>query len=78
MSKVVDTGGPAYPFIGRTSDDESWFNEGVTVRDYFAGKALAGMLASGMLRMPVSEASKDYVAEECYKYSDAMLRSRGS
>lgn len=42
---------------------------GMTLRDYFAGQALAGLLVNG------SYYSKD-AAEESYSYADAMLAAR--
>jgi hypothetical protein len=68
MSGVKD-GGPAYPVIC-----EEWPNQpGMTLRDWFAGQALAGLLASG------GKYSKGFEckgAEECYAQADAMLAER--
>ena len=44
---------------------------GMTLRDYFAGQALAGRLADGTDRLRQS------VAEEAYAYADAMIEARG-
>jgi hypothetical protein len=43
---------------------------GMTLRDYFAGQALAGRLADGTDRLRQS------VAEEAYAYADAMIEAR--
>jgi phage gp46-like protein len=43
---------------------------GMTLRDYFAGQALAGRLADGTDKM------KHRVAEDAYAYADAMLAER--
>lgn len=43
--------------------------EGMTLRDWFAGQALAGMLASG----PYAAMS---MAADAYDYADAMLAVR--
>ncbi len=46
--------------------------EGMTLRDYFAGQALAGMLANGEL-----DYSEPYqIAGDAYRFSDAMLKER--
>lgn len=46
--------------------------EGMTLRDWFAGQALAGSCAH-----PDSEGWKDAdVAEQCYRVADAMLTTR--
>jgi hypothetical protein len=46
MSKEND-GGPAYPqdLQGRRGDDPQY--QGMSLRDWFAGQALAGIMASG-------------------------------
>lgn len=45
---------------------------GMSLRDYFAGVALGGVL-SGAGAMVKDE----FVAERCYALADAMLRARG-
>lgn len=50
---------------------------GVTLRDCFAGQALAGMLA-GMLADPKVTANFSRVAEACYQAADAMLKARNT
>jgi hypothetical protein len=42
-----------------------------TLRDYFAAKALQGMLANTQF-----SASKEAYANTAYEYADAMLRQR--
>lgn len=64
------TGGPAFPTmrvnsIGKVVPDE----EGITVRDYFAGKALQGMLAR-----PGATGKSD--AHFAYVMADYMLEAR--
>ena len=49
-----------------------------TLRDYFAGQALAGYLSKiqntpGLQHLPTF----DGTAIDCYKYADAMLKKRG-
>lgn len=74
MSK--DNGGPAFPF-GQTDEQSGqlvngWGSEGMTLRDYFAAKAMQGMIASyGYLRSEV-----DVIAESAYDCADAMLKER--
>ena len=47
-------------------------NRGMTLRDYFAAKAMQGMIASyGYLRSEV-----DVIAESAYDCADAMLKER--
>jgi hypothetical protein len=70
MSK--DTGGPAFSKVGELlpNDEHSWSAEGMTLRDWFAGKALQGLIT----RTP-DGAIEDFVAF-AYRYADAMLQER--
>lgn len=71
------TGGPAFPQSGVcTPEINSWDSEdfggrGLTVRDYFAAKAMQGRLAN-----PDWLCSDDRTATEAYQIADAMLRAR--
>ena len=68
MSK--DNGGPAFPcdYEGSTRSDAS----GLSIRDYFAAKAMQGIIAAvGYHRGEV-----DFVAESAYDCADAMLKER--
>lgn len=66
------SGGPAFPrpWVGSPQGDEFDPGEdGMTLRDYFAGQALAGLAGSfGQMVVPC--------AELCYKIADAMLEAR--
>ena len=67
----IETGGPAFP---TEHTDTSGLFDGMTLRDYFAAKALAGELASPSLVW------KDSVfrltAKSAYEFADAMLKAR--
>jgi hypothetical protein len=71
MSTIIKDGGPAFP--GLHPSDECRYNDsGMTLRDYFAGQALAGMMANKhALNWTTSE-----VAADCYFHADAMLEER--
>lgn len=58
---------PAFPH-----DDRAQYNEraGMTLRDYFAAKAMQGMMDS--------VCSDEYIARAAYKMADAMLAARGT
>lgn len=75
MSKV-DDGGPAFPFVaegGAMSGLHPEISVGMSLRDWFAGQALAGWLAS----FPVDAAVKvPNVASFAYEIADAMLTAR--
>ncbi len=65
MSK--DTGGPAFP---RTQ----WPNEtGMTLRDYFAAKAMQGLFSCGKAH---DEHTAHVTAKASYLMADAMLKAR--
>lgn len=70
MSK--DNGGPAFPTVEANYHNENMRSEGLSIRDYFAAKAMQGMIASyGYLRSEV-----DVMAESAYDCADAMLKER--
>jgi hypothetical protein len=69
-------GGPAFPA-------STWDNEfdkvvdqtnGMTLRDYFAAKAMAAMIGTSAL--PWSSGCEDYVATNAYAMADALLSER--
>ena len=64
MSK--ETGGPAFP---RPGDFHPQF--GMTLRDYFAAKAMQGIVSDPDLAMGMEK-----VAEWAYQQADAMLKAR--
>ena len=74
MSETRD-GGPAFP----VSRDPLGPNEGMSLRDYFAGKALAGWLASfpeDAKHPALVGSSDDAIAKASYMLADSMLRER--
>ena len=66
----TNTGGPAFPTPRYERND--MYSLGMTLRDYFAAKAIQGIIGTeaegGMLY--------DQVAEVAYLYADAMLKAR--
>jgi len=58
------TGGPAFP-AGTAF-------QGMTLRDYFAAKAMQGLIAGWPVGLPPA----DNVAPAAYQYADAMLKAR--
>ena len=66
MSKPND-GGPAFP----CTDAKGFVSEGMSLRDYFAGQAMAGQLAD-----PDGEIDPKLIARWSYAYADAMLAER--
>lgn len=79
MSK--ETGGNAFPysgvhkFHGQGGGGVIVDDRGMTLRDYFAAKAMSGLVVSGLN----SDAWSDYedMAGSAYSIADAMLKARG-
>lgn len=67
---AIETGGPAFPIPGLHNDSD--FN-GMTLRDYFAAKAMTGICAhTDTWGFPTSEK----IATASYQMADAMLIAR--
>lgn len=89
MSGTVNDGGPAFPF-GQVSEVtgapiNGYHNDGMSLRDYFAGMALQGGLASTETlqqgAMLVQQAGGKITLEQMlairsYAFADAMLEAR--
>jgi hypothetical protein len=71
MSDMKD-GGPAFP-SKINNDYEIAFFPGMTLRDWFAGQALMGMLACGYAH---DENTSSFTAAASYQMADAMLAAR--
>lgn len=82
----TNTGGPAFPFEyhNQTSRHQPGFFgtselspgasqqfAGMTLRDYFAAKAMQAEMAQG-----IHESDFDWMVARCYKVADAMLAAR--
>ncbi|HGG1696650.1 TPA: hypothetical protein ACJFOS_001899 [Escherichia coli] len=70
-----NNGGPAFPVAG---SEHNYPIEGMTLRDYFAVKALSGWLASypESCTHPIVAGNADEVAKHSYMLADEMLRAR--
>ena len=93
MSERIDNGGPAFPvevqpdsdgyLVGRQTSNCSAYATGLSVRDYFAAKAMAGAVASTAFddyEGNVFSCSDSWYAElamHSYMIADAMLKARG-
>ena len=81
----TQAGGPAFPIVTATSA----FSQGMTLRDYFAAKAMTAIIQSGKWGPQTAdllhyEDDRDFVdlkagclAEGAYQMADAMLKARG-
>ena len=68
MSTDTNTGGPAFPFV---CDADFDYGTGMTLRDYFAAKAMEADMVAG-----VHENDFAWSAARSYKMADAMLKAR--
>ena len=78
----TNTGGPAFPFslhIGGSAgivDAEECGAGGMTLRDYFAAKAMQGICVSKDEAGTLVNHGYDWIAGEAYRIADAMLKAR--
>ncbi|MEQ5254230.1 hypothetical protein ABN234_03030 [Providencia rettgeri] len=75
------TGGAAFPASGHP-DMQFVAQEGMNLRDYFAGKCMQGDFAAQDAEMGyyTNDTSDEFLvkrAEFCYRMADAMLKARG-
>ncbi len=74
----TNTGGPAFPqntLEPKKNGGEPLivWQSGMTLRDYFAAKAMQGLLAGELTTTKMS-----VIASECYAMADAMLAARSA
>jgi hypothetical protein len=65
-----ENGGPAFPVVETHPVYGSRIDFGMTLRDYFAGQALAG------LQFMDTERTYGTDAKNCYLMADAMIKAR--
>ncbi|EPG6435673.1 hypothetical protein WI984_002082 [Klebsiella aerogenes] len=76
MSK--DNGGPAFPCSASDGCGSSIERAGMTLRDYFAAKAMQGILANPGQLDVITESAILWVTADSYRVADAMLKARES
>jgi hypothetical protein len=64
---------PAFPGVTYISINGEKNPEGMTLRDYFAAKAMQGFLASPLLKTELGEYA---MAKNSYRVADAMMEAR--
>ena len=76
MSEHIDDGGPAFPMQVRLANGTDNFS-GMSLRDWFAGQALQGMLSNPANYGSGHEWRDDAtVAEQSYEIADDMIKDR--
>ena len=75
---MKDDGGQAFPLA---TTEHNFGGFGMTLRDYYAGKAMEKYMPSAETLLHLSKTEQGYTlhwaAERCYEAADAMLRERG-
>lgn len=73
-----ETGGPAFPLANshKELNATNWEDaNGMTLRDYFAAKAMLGIFASGAI---YQSDSVERISKDAYELADAMIEARKS
>jgi len=77
-AQPIDDGEPAFPVLWGESPGNFQSHPGMSLRDYFAGKALRDL--GGVIPFPswgpMTQESIDWLATNSYAVADAMLKAR--
>lgn len=77
MDDIIKDGGPAYPGSIRNSAKRLTRNQGMSLRDWFAGQALSGMAANcDDTGVNGWHGDEKLAADYAYRFADAMLAAR--
>lgn len=71
---MKDYSGPAFPSSIGDERNPGWMGGGMSLRDYFAAKAMAGHLGVSLLDAPFEDMPA--LARRAYALADAMLVER--
>ena len=73
----INDGGMAFPRAGGTmpNGNRDWPENGMTLRDYFAAKAMQGLLSAGQAEL---DAPDDRLANWAYVLADAMIKAKAN
>ena len=74
MSEQIKDGGPAFPWphTQYPNGEVEWGLPGMTLRDWFAGQALAGLMAAP----ECAAMGQEDIAHSAWSMADAMLAAR--
>ena len=79
MSEMIETGGPAFPCHPEIIPQKERDFAGMTLRDYFAARAMTACYAEYCAHANVQGYEEDWkmgVALDSYAMADAMLKAR--
>jgi hypothetical protein len=79
MSEIKD-GGPAFPrnILDHGHGVTTVHESGMTLRDYFAAKAMQGLITSLHSKPYPEWQTAEWISESAYGIADAMLKARGN
>lgn len=78
MSNEIKDGGPAFPHEYKFGDGTADRSEGMSLRDYFAAKAMQGILSGSMANgCELRGGDGEVIASHAYYIADIMIRARG-
>lgn len=75
---MADNSTPAFPSNGTMGEI---CQEGMTLRQYYAAKAMQGMMVSGWMPSQFADWSRsrhEMIAEEAFKIADAMIAAEAA
>jgi hypothetical protein len=67
---------PAFATATTGPSDDVCFQEGMSLRDWYAGQALAGLLANPVSFGAIMQGDPDTIASACGTFADAMIAER--
>lgn len=78
---MTDTSGPAFPRADSISPDGTFWeagNNGMTLRDWFAGQAMSAICKDRSVKgfSTTGQEAAEWMAVQAYGYADAMLAER--
>ena len=77
---MTDIPALAFPHKWETTDGTTIIAKGMTLRDYFAGRAMQALIRFEDKALPyASRNTKDFddrVSYQAYRYADAMMKAR--
>lgn len=77
MTAPGNDGGPAFPRTGEGFGNPRYDEPGMSLRDWFAGQALAAYISHLGAQSLHASCYTDECASEAYAFADAMLAERG-
>ena len=66
----------AFPWANDADKQYNWINKGMTLRDYFAAKAMQGLVAASIGDGGCVKCDDKFIAPLAYDIADEMLKAR--